>query len=502
MMLSDKIRSFLALCTGTTGMAFREDHYAIPVGYKQKLDDSKIPYEEYGDELRLKVGSFFGESDILFGEATDRSIQNYSLSQHLLWLSLKGVCFYDSSNFSIIVEGVVSDEQKQTFRNSIAYLKFYHFLKGISDYWNSANSEFVFYNSVSGIIKVKFEPAPVIDFPDEIASEIDQLQSFAGAAGITSVFVNAVFQLSMGTGEITLKQLITERKKVLDITKRDYELISKQFDFSMFKNSLYKEKESFFKEIREVVNKIFSQAIGIPISIGASVFTTYKVQGDNWVLVLVILAFLWYMAFYLRLQWIYKRDLDDVNSQFQTDFAIIASESGLPSSTIDAEKTKIENRISSVIVIQRWLIGLVIGLTAAATIFMVSQFSSKRTELPDPTIKELTDAIRKFTAMSNASKNDSKLFSLSPVAFPIKVEFDKKVYDIAVVRYSFLNSPTEYWATITTPDSVINKFPPVKYVVNNEDLSFADSLKDIFPGFAIVLRKILLDEFKEKKWKL
>lgn len=502
MMLADKIDIFLKLCDSTKAVQFEKDYYVIPDSFNNEVSASGIDSEVYGSQLRLNLRKYFGDCGIQFEEAAGKSIQHYSATDPVVWISTTGSCIYEPTTDLIVSKGNPDPDQQRIFRNTIAYLKFFEFLKAIADYWNSANTEFIFYNSVSGIIKIKFEPAPIIDFQGEITSELSQLQSLAGSPEITSVFVNAIFQLSMGTGEITLKQVIIDRKKVIDITKRDHELISKKFDFAKFRNSLYVEKEKYFKDIKEVVNKIFSQAIGIPISIGASVFTTYKIQGDNMVIGLVLVAFLGYMAFYLRLQWIYKQDLSEVGSQFEEDFAIIAADSGLPASTISGEKKKIENKISSVRLIQNWLIGLVIGLGILVSIFMVSQFGPKKIESPDPTIKELIEAIKKITSMNNVTQSDSAELANSPENFSIQVVLDNKTYEVNVTRYSFKGSSNEYWATIPTPDSILNKFPPVKYVVSNNDLVFKDSLAQILPGFAQKQKDALLDEFRKKKWKL
>lgn len=502
MVLASKIKTFLELCEATQEVSFSQDYYSLPAHHKKKVTTTGIDFDEYGSELRLNLRKYFSDCDIQFGEGVEKSIQNHSLENPFLWISTTNCYSYSPNTNSISYQGNPDPDKHRIFRNTIAYLKFYQFLKKVADYWNSANLEFIFYNSASGIIKVKFEAAPIIDFQGEISDELSQLQSLALSPEITSVFVNAVFQLSLGTGEISLKHVIEERKKLIDITKRDHELISKKFDFAKFKDSLYSEKEKYFRDLREIVNKIFSQAIGIPISIGASVFTTYKVQGDNLVIGLVLAAFIAYLAFYIRFQFIYKNDLSEVKAQFKNDFATISASSGLPAANIDAEKTKIEKKISSVESMQNWLICLILGLGILVSIFMCSQFGRKNVESPDPTVKELTEAIKKLTSMTNATQRDSSESSNSPANFSIQVDFGNKTYEVNVTRHSFKGSPNEYWAMISTPDSIINKFPPVKYVVNKHDLVYNDSLVQILPGFAQKQKNVLLEEFRLRKWKL
>lgn len=507
-MLADKIDKFLDLCTTTQAVTFIGDTYVLPNTFTGQANTSGIPYEPFDKVLQFKLKQHFVGCEVQYSETIAKPLEAYSGVKTVILTSITGCYWYDPTSHSFSLKGTVDDELQRTFRNAIAYFSLFDFLRNedICDYFNDANSEIVFYNSANGIIKVVFDPRPVIDFPGEITDDLKKVQQLASSTEITSLLVNAVYQLSGGTGQITLKNLVNERKNLIDITKRDYELVSKKFDFAKFRNSLYTEKEKYFKDIREVVNKIFGQAIGIPVSIGASVFTTYKVQGDNFVVALVLAGFVVYLAFYIRLQWIYKSDLNDVKSQFDTDFHIIAQDSGLPSDTISDEKIKITKKISSVRSIQNWLIAIVLVLGVLVTVFMASQFGAKKKETPDPTIKELTEAIKKFTLMSESKQNDTtqgdKPLPNSPEQFSIKVEFDKKDYNVNVIRVSLRGHPNEYWATIPTAPAILNKFPPVKYVVSNNDLLFTDSLVNILPGFADKQKSVLLDEFKKRKWKL
>ncbi|HEX7903082.1 MAG TPA: hypothetical protein VF487_04305 [Chitinophagaceae bacterium] len=507
-MPADKIDTFLELCTSTQAVTFSGDNYVLPDTFTGTVTASGIPYEPFDKLLRLKLRQYFEGCEVQYSETISDSLEPYSGNKNVILTSTTGCYWYEPHSHSFSNKGTVDAELQRKFRNAVAYFSFFDFLQNedVCDYFNDANSEIVFYNSANGIIKVTFDARPIVDFPGEITNDLKKLQQVASPSEITSVFVNAIYQLSQGTGQVTLRKLVNERQNVIDITKRDYELISKKFDFAKFRNSLYAEKEKYFKDIREVVNKIFSQAIGIPISIGASVFTTYKVQGDNFVIALVLAGFIIYLVFYIRLQWIYKNDLKDVKDQFGADFSIIAQDSGLPTNTISKEKDKVMKKISSVQSIQNWLIGIVMLLGVLVTVFMVTQFGNKKEETPDLTIKELTEAIKRFTLMTKPKENgfqqpDTSLPN-SPEQFSINVEFNKKNYEVNVVRVSANGHPNEYWTTIPTAHEILNKFPPVKYVVNKENLLFTDSLANILPGFADKQKSVLLEEFKKRKWKL
>jgi len=506
-MIENKIDAFLNLCNTTGAVKFEQDKYVLPDTFEREVKASGIPYDTLGDVIHLKLITYFHDCKVQYAETILGRLHEYAQSQSIILTSISGCCWYNPGDGTIFSKGTVDLEAARIFRNALAYFNFFDFLtqKQVSDYFNDANKEIVFYNSASGILKITFDPRPVIDFPGDITTDLKVLKELASYPQITSVFVNSIFQLTNGTGHIQLKSIISDRKKALDITKRDYELLAKKFDFEKFRNSLYKEKEKYFESIRDLVSKIFGQAVGIPVSIGASVFTSYKAEGNWFVIALLLAGFLVYLGYYLRLQFVYRSDINEVETQFNGDFIVIAAESGLPAATITEERRKVERRIFNIRSMQNWLIGMVIVLGVLASGFMVNQFFAKQDTTPDPIIKELTEAIKKYNVMADSIHDDltgqGKDF-YSPEHFTIEIPYNKNMYTANVVRVSMVRYPNEYHATLPTPDSILNKFPPVIYVVKGDSLVYNDSLKSIFPGFAELQKNVLMQEFKKKGWKL
>jgi|GEM_PF-1786734 len=506
-MIENKIDSFLDLCKGTAAVKFDRDKYVLPESFENDVKSSGVPYDISGNEIHLKIKAHFGNCETQYAETVSGRLNEYDKRREIVLTSITGCSWYDPANATISTKGTVDVEAARIFKNALAYFTFFNFLiqKGVSDYFNDANKEIVFYNSANGIIKIAFDPRPVIDFPGDILGDLKALQEFASYPQITPVFVNSIFQLTLGTGQIDLKSVVTDRQKLLDITKRDYELLSKKFDFEKFRNSLYLEKEKYFERIRDLVTKIFGQAVGIPVSIGASVFTSYKVEGNWFVIALLLAGFLMYLAYYIRLQWIYKSDINEVETQFTADFTAIAGDSGLPPAVITEERRKVERRISDTKTMQNWLIIMVIVLGVLAAGFMVSQFFPKKATVPDPTIKELTEAIKKYNLMADSIHNDltgESQSHYSPEHFNIDVQYRNKSYKVNILRVSAAGHPNEYYATLPTPDSILNKFPTITYVVKEDGLVYSDNLKSIFPGFAEAQKHVLLSEFKKNGWKL
>jgi hypothetical protein len=79
-------------------------------------------------------------------------------------------------------------------------------------------------------------------------------------------------------------------------------------------------------------------------------------------LLLVLLAFSLYVAFYIKIQCIYKADLLEVENDFNASFDIISTKSGLSGQVIGEEKQKIIKNISSTKTMITWLITIVCAL--------------------------------------------------------------------------------------------------------------------------------------------
>ena len=242
----------------------------------------------------------------------------------------------------------------------------YNFLKSdnFSDHHNDANYEIIIYNQTKGIFKINYQQINSKKFDFNIEPIVINLINIGSPVELKPFFKNALFEISSSKISIHINEIISQAKEIIELSQRNYDLVSKQFDFDKFKDSLYKEKEKYFTNIREIVNKIFSQAIGIPLSISAAVFTTYKVSNDVFMLLIIWISYITYVIFYIKIQMFYKGDLLELKSDFNNDFSIIKSKSGLSNSIINFEKDKIENKLKKAI----GMIGLLIGITFVLSI--------------------------------------------------------------------------------------------------------------------------------------
>ena len=325
---------------------------------------NNIQTEKIADKLQLKLKSFLTPNLICFTEI-ERTFDASFIAEIFVILNINGdYCFHEAESDVLLFNTNADTQFKRICSNTFNYFKLYNFLKSdeFADHHNYANSEIIIYSSAKGIFKIKYDEPPIIEKSNDISVEVKQLIENAKSIQLRSFFKNAIITFSNGKGNISLNEIIIKSGDIIATTIRDFELVSKQFDFDKFKDSLYKEKEKYFLSIREIINKIFSQAVGIPISISATVFASYKVSDDNLMLLIVLLTFFIYVVFYIKIQLIYRADIGELKNDFTKDFDVIKSKSGLEPALIDSEKTKINRKIGSSISIIDWLIGIVVGL--------------------------------------------------------------------------------------------------------------------------------------------
>ena len=335
---------------------------------KNLCEEKNIEFDEVGNILEVKYHLFIPTNLILFDQlnrfTSDLTLKEFSI------IKITGEYCYFSSVDDLIFSDNSTEEFKITCQNLFSYYNLYNYLKSdFADHHNSPNREIVIYNSATGIFRIIYDatPKPIATC---IKKSIDNLISEASKSEVTQYFKNALVSASQGKDSISIEEIIINANDIISITKRDYALVSKQFNFENFRDSLYKEKEKYFNNIRDILNKIFNQATSIPISISATVFATYKVSDDIVMLSLVMLSFIAYIIFYVKLQLIYKSDIKEIETDFNIDFDIIISKSGLDEITINKEKSKIENKIISSICISNLLISLIIFLGILVLVYI------------------------------------------------------------------------------------------------------------------------------------
>jgi len=298
--IRDTIASFISFADEVKGIAFSEGYFTVPQSEQAILTKFQLEGEVYGTTIRLQLKKFFSGFNVKYSPELNSEVKADEVSSDFLVIDAikKSAVLFEKGQYE---QFGASDKSLLTyFKNIVAYFKLFNFLKSkdFCDYFNSANNQIVVYSSAKGVYKINYDTIPIISQDKDIEKDILEFIKNADPIELRPFFKSSIFAFTSGTGFIKLNELIKNSVEIVFAAKRDHDLVLKQFDFEKFRDSLYKEKEKYFTNIREIINKIFSQAVGIPISISAAVFATYKVSDDTLMLLLVMLSFIVYVFFY------------------------------------------------------------------------------------------------------------------------------------------------------------------------------------------------------------
>ncbi|HET9057855.1 MAG TPA: hypothetical protein VFN30_13500 [Chitinophagaceae bacterium] len=353
----------------------------MPQSERPTLSKFKVEGELYDANIRLQLKKYFSETSTKYSQLLNSELKSEEINSDFLVVDgvKKSVVLFENGIFEQF--GNADEEVLVFVKNTVFYFKLFNFLKSkdFCDYFNSANNQIIVYSSAKGVYKINYETIPEIPKDRDIEKDIAEFIKNASPIELRPYFKSSIFSFTDGKGFIKLNHLINNSSEIIFSALRDHDLVLKQFDFENFRNSLYKEKGKYFANIREIINKIFSQAVGIPVSISAAVFATYKVSNDTLMLFLVMLSFIVYVIFYVKIQCVYRAEIKEIETDFNNDFNIIASKSGLQPDIINKENVKIKNKISSSLTILNWLIGIVIFLGLLVCIYIYYEIEKSET---------------------------------------------------------------------------------------------------------------------------
>ena len=337
------------------------------------LSVSGLSVEVDLDTYFISLTSLVGQTKVVFDQWIDQDFDDESIDKDTIFFHLAGE--YILYQNGVITSYSASERFRNQVNGTITYFRLVKALKAevVSDHHNEARKEFVFYSSTRGVIKISYT-AVAPKFPTSIQSDnVDSLVKLIAAPNHKIFFINGLFKISNEKPSIELLTILENADSLASIIKRDYEITLKQFDFEKFKDNLLKEKDKYFYSIREIINKVFGQLVGIPISISASAFATYKVENEPFTLSLICFGFIFYVVIYIKIQTTYKSDLTDLQTDFKRDFEDIKSKSGLAPSVIDREKGKIEGKIVRTKSMISLMIGGIIVLGGSFVIYLGNQ---------------------------------------------------------------------------------------------------------------------------------
>lgn len=366
----------------------------------ETLSTNNITFDSYSlgrfsIDLKQFSNDFIVFLDITSFRERTISDKSFLTEKNIVILIFENTYFFYEQNTKNSFVGGVLKEECFLVSNLICYLLIVDYLKSsnFADYFNTSSREIIIYSSTKGVLKLTIPTVPSeLDYNINFEGNISNLIKKLDNSDFTIHFKNQLFSLDKKANENQITALFNHITSLIQEAENNYQLQLKNFSFEKFKNDLQKEKEKYFSSLREILNKILGQIIGVPISIAASTFASYKIESEL-ILYLVLFAFATYVFFAIHFQLIYKKDITEIEKDFNKDFKKIKDDSGLKTEDINDEQLKIERRIKSIKRTITAFIICVLLLAVSFTFYLINQIVTYN----DSPNKETAKAIKSDT---------------------------------------------------------------------------------------------------------
>ncbi len=294
----------------------------------------------------------------------------------------KELNFIDKSIFLLTTEysGFVYLENKRVFNNEDNEIEYSIFenLNAVNNifslisnsdsklisYHDTLKNHFVVSTPEQSIFKIGYTaPVESLIKKHNFLKTLQKLKTILKRDDYIPHFKKALIEKLLHTNsENRFYQLLVNINEIESKADYYYELYLNQFSFQKLKSELRKEKEKYFTEIRDVINKLLNKVVTIPISVSATVFALFRLSENTLYSLFVVLSFIIYSLFTYYLLDLIKNENDQLFSQLDSDVKIIREESGLKNAEINPFHNAVLERIvalrNSIKILKITLVGI------------------------------------------------------------------------------------------------------------------------------------------------
>ncbi|GEM_PF-5890202 len=151
-----------------------------------------------------------------------------------------------------------------------------------------------------------------------------------------------------------MQKLLEEFVGILNIAEQNFEIYLHDLSLENLKKDFIDHKNKYFNQSREILSKLTNQVIGLPITIAAAVFSTYKVSDSPSTLIIILFVFCLYAIYSVFLLKLQKEDVRDLRRMFEKDYDYIKHSPFFKKFTdelsdFDTAKIQISNRFKHLI---------------------------------------------------------------------------------------------------------------------------------------------------------
>lgn len=338
---------------------------------KTTLKDSFI-YNDSDFEI-----SFFDDTTDYYRDDNDILSKKNKINRN------KDILLLDHNQQSVrytFKDGKQSDN-KFFITNVLAYNTLLELLKDspITDLNITSEQKLLLFSNDYGILKIDYKSTIILELDENIDYQI-QVKRFENELLKDEVLIEYI------KGEVIkllrnvsyneqLNKLLISLDFIIDNANKEFKIYIKKFSFEKLKSQIITEKEKYFVSLREILSKIFTQIIAIPISVTVLVAAIENLNALN-LIVLFLCAYFLVSLISIIVQVSYLFDLIDCNKLFIKEFKTIEKFSGIEQKDIDSERDKIIRRFILNYTILGFLFIITMILLAVAYFYGISRIES------------------------------------------------------------------------------------------------------------------------------
>lgn len=321
-----------------------------------------------------QFSSLFYDRDHFLRESINEGVFDSNIG--ILFFAPDKCLFYESSSGKTHINSDIATTDN-LIENTKYYLKFYNLFESldISEHNSSANHEFILVDPEKGKFILGYPVIPpVFQAGISLRDRYTKFEKMNDRQEFRLLFKRKTIEsLVPFEHDHRFPKLAENIETIIRDTENDYEVFLKKFNFEELKKNFRKERDEYFENVRDIVERLLSKVVSIPISVSAAAITIYNLKDDpNYsIIVIVALAYVAYSIFTSFLLRLLYMDSLEINRDLNNDLQIIAKSSNIPSDILERESLKVYKKIQT---LNNTIVTLQILLCATSLAVLIVSF--------------------------------------------------------------------------------------------------------------------------------
>jgi hypothetical protein len=283
-------------------------------------------------------GLFFDKSDFL----NEVVLGHFSSDMVLLDITTGDDIFYKTE-----IKKTINDPTN-LIKNTQYYLLFKEAVEQseLKIFHNSELNEFGFHSQDYGLIRLHYPQNPP-DFGDfkKVKQNYELFKSLKNDEQFLIYLNNQIYKtiFNQPSDDPSFVYFIKHFDTITAQAEDDFSIYLRKFSFESFNKNFRKEQIEYFSSLRDILSKIQTNIVSIPISISITVAAVFEVKDKPDLALLIVVGYIFYSLLSAYLLRNYEIDIDEIKDRLDQEGAIIRE-------NVVSNKDKINHAINKIYV--------------------------------------------------------------------------------------------------------------------------------------------------------